>query len=145
MKSKGFKIVVLVSAIAVFVASGYVIYRKIKELRNGISQLNQLVQQKEITINTLSGQMQIHQKELYSAREALDSTKKELDNIKIDLDSAKDNTNKALDVVNKLVDVNNKALDIIKKELGTVNKKLDDLTAKQEEKYGDKHALSPAP
>lgn len=134
MKNTGFKVTVLFLTIAVFIISGYIIYRKIKELESGFSQLNQLVQQKDVTIKTLTGQMQEKQKELDNTNKVLDSTKLELHS-----------TNEALAIINKLVDITNKAFDIIKKELDSVNKKLDDLTAKQEEAYGNKHAFPPTP
>jgi len=104
MENKKVKVALLGLALVAFLASGCVNPSKIKELENEIGRLNQVIQQKDAHIKTLTDQMEVKQKDL-------DVIKKELDNSKVELDSVK------------------KELDNTKKELDSVNNKLKTLTA----------------
>ena len=102
MKNKKTKLVLLGLAILAFLASGCVNPSKIKELENEIGQLNQVIQQKDVKIKTLTDQAQVKQKELESIKKDFDSSKKELDSVKKELDSTKkelDNVNKKLNTL----------------------------------------------
>jgi peptidoglycan hydrolase CwlO-like protein len=80
-----------------FLTSGCADANKMKQLEREVTQLNQVILQKDAKIKTLTDQAQIKQKELEGIKKDFDSTKKELDSVKKELDSTK----QELDSVNK--------------------------------------------
>lgn len=73
MKNKKTKVVLLGLAIFVFLASGCVNQNKIKELKNEVAQLNQVILQKDAQIKTLTDRVRIKQKELDNVNKKLNT------------------------------------------------------------------------
>jgi len=55
---------------------------KVKQLQSEVTDMNQVIQQKDVKIKTLINQAQSKEKELAGVKEELDNTKKELDVVK---------------------------------------------------------------
>ena len=100
MKSKGVTLMVLGLAAGAFLFCGCDA-GKVKQLQSEVTDMNQVIQQKDAKIKTLIDQAQSKEKELSGINNELDSAKKELDSIKRELDS----TRKELDAANKKVSV----------------------------------------
>lgn len=100
MRSKGIMFMVLGLVVGAFLFSGCEA-GKVKQLQSEVTQLNQIIQQKDAQIKTLIDRVQSKEKELVGVKEELDNTKKELDSIKKVLDSIR----KELDAVNQKVSV----------------------------------------
>lgn len=127
MNNKKTKILFLGLVIFSFLASGCVNQSKIKELENEIGRLNQVIQQNNVKIKTLTDQAQVKQKDLDTIKKELDNTKTEFNITKQVLDSTRkelDNTKKELNLINKTLDSTKKELDNAKKEIDSVNAKL---------------------
>ncbi|MFH0827022.1 MAG: hypothetical protein V1923_03935 [Candidatus Omnitrophota bacterium] len=77
---------VLGLAVATFLTVGCEDLGKSKQLENENARLNQLILQKDASLNTLTEQAQAKQTELEAVKNELGSTKKELDSVKIKLD-----------------------------------------------------------
>jgi peptidoglycan hydrolase CwlO-like protein len=97
MKNKKTKFILLSLAVVVFLAGGCVNSGKTQQLKDEVTRLNKIIQQKDAKVRTLIDQAQSNQKNVDVITKELDSTKKELDGAKKELDTTK----KELDSVNK--------------------------------------------
>lgn len=86
MKYKQIIFTLLGLFLVAFLTSGCVDSKKMKELENEVGKLNQVIQQKDAKINTLTAQSQAKQNELDVIKKELDNTKNELDSVKKELD-----------------------------------------------------------
>jgi len=87
IKNKKTIVTLLSVAMLAFVASGCVNQTKVKDLEKEIGRLNQVIQQKDAKVKTLTEQTLVGQKSLEAIKSELDSIKKELDNTKKELDN----------------------------------------------------------
>jgi len=89
MKYKQITFTLLCLFLVAFLTSGCVDSKKMKQLDDENSRLNQVVQQKDAEISILINQSQAKQQELDSIKKELDSAKKELDNFINNLNTLK--------------------------------------------------------
>ncbi|MDP2904812.1 MAG: hypothetical protein Q8O22_00745, partial [Candidatus Omnitrophota bacterium] len=80
IKNKKTMVALLGLAMLAFVASGCVNQTKVKDLEKEIGRLNQVIQQKDAKVKTLTEQTLAGQKSLDAVKSELDSVKKGLDN-----------------------------------------------------------------
>jgi septal ring factor EnvC (AmiA/AmiB activator) len=78
--------VVLGLALVAFLAAGCADPGKVKQLQNENVRLNQLIQQKDASLATLTEQAQAKQAELEAVKKELDITKKGLESVRTELD-----------------------------------------------------------
>ena len=81
MKSKGIMLIVVALAVGTFLFSGCAA-DKAKQLQGEVDRLNQVIQQKDAQIRTVTGQLDVKEKELSGVKEELDNVKKELNALK---------------------------------------------------------------
>lgn len=88
IKTVGFAAIIILLGIGVIVllAGSSMSRGKITQLKQEVSQLNQMMQQKDIKMNLLTGQLTTKQKDNDNMKSQLEITKAELDKIKTDIE-----------------------------------------------------------
>lgn len=81
MKNKGFVFIVLGLIMGAFLSYGCEM-GKVKQLQSEVTQLNQVIQQKDANIKTLNDQAALKEKELSDIRRELETVKSELEALK---------------------------------------------------------------